>query len=768
MDRTHTYNLLEFDKVLNTVASLAQTSIGKEHIINLEAIFDIERTNKMLDITDEGIKLVTYSDSIIFSGKIDLEEYLKHVDVEGFLTSKELLDVINHIDVVKKIVKYRDSLKITDTPYFISLVEKLSILDELENELTRCIDNNGDVRDSASFEIRKYRKAISSKEVEVKNKLTQTMTKKKDMLSEHIITIRNNRQVLAVKSEYKHIFGGIIHDESISGQTVYIEPNECVPLNNSVVELNTKLRNEIEKVLRYLSSFIRNRITDIRQNLFVFKELDVMFAKARYALKINGVKANISTKCEIELINARHPLIDASEVVSNDIVIKNEKLMIITGANTGGKTITLKTVGLFALMNQVGLFISAHERSVLPIFDKVFTLMGDNQSLENNLSTFSSHVLDIKYILDNASSNSLVLLDEIGNGTNPSEGSALAIAVLETLCMRNCKTIATTHYNELKDYAQTKDYVMNASVKFDTKNLAPTYKLMLNVSGLSYALMISERLGLSKDVIDLASKVLEENGDNNTLLLDKVATEKVMIDEVKEALSIKEKELEELKIELEKQQREVAQNNEKIILRAKNEANKIIDDALKKSDSMMKKVSQAGKHHELLEEKQRLENEKHRLEEMKKKSEVELEVGDEVLVLPFESRATIKAKISDNEYEVVIGSIKSRVKKENLIFNHRNKNKKVKKVVASTTVNKKVGTSVDLRGMRVEEARIELSQYMDRVKLSKMHQVTIIHGYGTGAVRKMVNEYLKSHKYTFRSGGEGEGGSGATVVIFGD
>ncbi len=763
MDRMHTYNLLEFNKVLDLVSSLAHTSIGKEHIRNLEAIFDEEKVNKLLDITEEGIKLITFSDSIIFSGKIDLNAYLKHVEVDGFLSAKELLDFLNHIDIVKKINSYYNSLKMNEINYFSSLVDKLSLLTELEFELDRCIDVNGEVRDSASFEIRKYRKTITSKEVEVKNKLNQIMSSKSKMLSENIITIRNNRQVLAVKSEFKHIFGGIIHDESISGQTVYIEPEECVSINNTIFEVKSKLRNEIEKILRYLASFIKVRIDEIRQNLFVFKEIDVMFAKARYALSINAIRATISKDKGIELINARHPLIDNSEVVSNDIVLKEEKLMVITGANTGGKTITLKTVGLFALMNQVGLFISANERSVIPIFDKVFTLMGDNQSLENNLSTFSSHLLDLKFIVENSSKNSLVLLDEIGNGTNPSEGSALAIAILEYLCDKGCKTIATTHYNELKDYAHSKDYVMNASVKFDTKNLSPTYKLLLNTSGLSYALMISERLGLDKNIVKNANKILEENQDSNTVLLDNLANEKIKLEELKDSLSLKKQELTMMKELLEKQKQEMVLNEETILARAKSEANKIIDEALSKSQAMMKKFSKVNKHHELLEEKQRLELEKHRISEMKKQSDVALEVGDEVLVLPFESRATIKKVISDNEYEVMIGSIKSKVKKENLLFQSRVK-KKPNKVVVSSSVSRKANTKLDLRGLRVEEARIELSSYLDKVKLSNLSQVTIIHGYGTGAVRKMVFEYLKSNKYEFRSGGEGEGGSGATVV----
>ncbi len=763
MDRLHTYNLLEFNKVLELVCNLAQTSTGKEKIANLEAIFDSKKVEKLLDITDEGIRLVTFNDTITFSGKIDLENYLKHVEVDGFLTASEFLDIYNHISVIKQIISYDSSLEIESVDYFKNLVSKLTLLDELEEELKRCIDINGNIRDSASFEIRKYRKNITSKETEVKNKLSSVMNKKSSMLSENIITIRNNRQVLAVKSEYKHIFGGIIHDESISGQTVYIEPEECVTINNSIVEFKNKLKNEIEKILKYLSSYVKVRSSEIRENIYVFTELDVMFAKARYARGIDAVRLKTS-KSDINLISARHPLIDSSVVVSNDIIIKDEKLMVITGANTGGKTITLKTVGLFALMHQCGLFVSASTKSTIPIFDKVFTLMGDNQSLENNLSTFSSHILDIKYILENTSSNSLVLLDEIGNGTNPSEGSALAIAVLEALCDKGCKTIATTHYNELKEYAQANDYVMNASVKFDTKNLTPTYKLMLNTSGLSYALMISRRLGLSAAVVDNATKILEDNVDNNVYLLDKISAEKIELEELKTSLNEQLAEVEKLKEEIETKQLEVESSQYQIISRAKKEANTIIDDALKRSEAMISQISKTGKHHELLNQKKQLEAEKHRIENLtKESSSVELEIGDEVLVLPFETKGVIQKQINDNEYEVLIGSIKSKVKKANLIFNYRKK-KQVKKVKTTVNVSRKVNTSLDLRGMRALEASEELEQYFDKVKLSKLSQVIIIHGYGTGAVRKVVVEYLRSNNYQFRSGAEGEGGSGATVV----
>lgn len=763
MDRKYTYNILEFNKILALVSNQAQTSLGKEVINSLEAISDFSRVNKLLDITDEAYRILTYSDSLIFPGKVDIYNYLDHVDKDGYLQAIEFVDIVNHISIVKRIVKYHRELKVSDINYFDSIVKKISLLEELEEELSRCIDGDGSVRDSANVEIRKLRKSIVSRENEVKNKINQIMTSKKSMLSEHIVTVRNNRQVLAVKAEYKHVFGGLIHDESISGQTVYIEPDECVSLNNSVVELRSKLNNEIEKLLRYLSSFVKNRCEDIKTNLYVIKEIDVMFAKAKYAKMIDGYRIKISDEKFVNLINARHPLIDKGEVIENNIVFK-EDIMVITGANTGGKTITLKTVGLFALMNQVGLFVSCHRDSCIPIFDKVFTQMGDNQSLENNLSTFSSHILDLKFILENASKSSLVLLDEVGNGTNPNEGSALAIAILEELHERGSKVVATTHYNELKEYAASKDYVLSASVRFDTKKLTPTYKLILNSSGLSYALMISERLGISKNIVDNASNILENNLDKNMNLIEKLNEQKIAFEEEKADFEEEKKAFNKIKSELELKVNEVEQSGEKIIQRAKNEANKIIDEALKQSQIMMNTLSKEQKHHELLKGKKLLEDAKHKEEEMKKQSAKEIIVGDEVLVLPFESKAVVTKKISDNEYEIAMGSIKSVVKKDNLIFNYRSA--KTKTVSTSVNVNKSVNTKLDLRGLRVEEARIELESYLDKVKLSKLPYVTIVHGYGTGAVRNMVIDYLKSKRYSFRAGGAGEGGSGATVIEF--
>lgn len=764
MDRKYTYNILEFNKILELVSKEAQTSLAKEEILSLEAVGDINKVNSMLDITDEAYRILTFSDTIIFSGKVDIYSYLKHVEKDGFLQANEFVDIYNHISIIKKLFKFANELKIDNIDYFNKLISKLTVLEELEEELTRCIDHEGNIRDSASFEIRKLRKSIVTKENEVKNKINQIMISKKDMLSEHIITLRNNRQVLAVKAEYKHIFGGLIHDESISGQTVYIEPDACVTLNNSVVELRSKLNNEIEKILRYLSSYVKNRINEIETNLYVIKEIDLMFAKAKYAKKIDGYRIQISTDKSVRLIGSRHPLIDKTEVVANDIIFEKENIMVITGANTGGKTITLKTVGLFALMNQVGLFVSCNNNSCIPVFDKVFTQMGDNQSLENNLSTFSSHILDLKFIIENASSTSLVLLDEVGNGTNPNEGSALAIAILEELYNRGSKVIATTHYNELKEYATSNDYVLSASVRFDTKNLSPTYKLVLNSTGLSYALMISERLGISKAIVDNASNILENNMDQNMNLIEKLDAQKVEFEEAKSNFELEKKKFEIEKYELESKIIDIEQTSEKLIKRAKSEANAIIDEAIKQSEAMINTLTKEQKHHELLKSKQKLEEQMHHEEQLKKQSSKEILVGDEVLVLPFESKATVLKKISDNEYEIAMGSIKSVVKKENLIFNYRNK--KVKKQQATHVVNKSVSTKLDLRGFRVEEARIELENYLDKIKLSNLPFVTIVHGYGTGAVRSMVIEHLRSNKYNFRSGGAGEGGSGATVIEF--
>ncbi len=759
MDRKHTYELLEFNKVLTEVSKFATTRLAREVIENLEAVSDKEKVVSMLDITAEGYSIISKNDDFAFTGKTDIKAHLEHVKKNGFLVGEQLLDIVNHIENIKRLKKYFDGITSVSKEYFAKMMLKTSLLENVETELDRCVDNSGNIKDNASFEIRKYKKSISSKEVEVRNKINQVMNAKSKMLSENIVTIRNNRQVLAVKQEYKHVFGGLIHDESLSGQTIYVEPEECVSINNSIAELKVKLKNEIEKILIYLSKTINNTMVEFEQNLYAFTEIDLMFTKAKYALANNCYRLDISDN--INLIAAKHPLISPLEVIENDIVL-NENAMIITGANTGGKTVTLKTVGLYSLMNQCGLFVPCRDKSSLPIFDKVFAQMGDNQSLDNNLSTFSAHIMELKFILDNYSKNDLILLDEVGSGTNPNEGASLAIAIIDTIASKGAKVIATTHYNELKEYALKTPYVSSASVKFDEVNLVPTYKLMLNTVGISYALLISERLGVCKEVIDKARQVLIENTDENMLILDRINEEQTR-------LSIKEEQLEKMmKEQDEKYQRlkikesSIEDNADIMLKRAKEEANRIINEAVKKSDLIVKELSKDQKHHQARKRIEELENQKHQLEEKINNDNMVLQAGDDVLLLPFETKAKVVNVKSDNKIEILIGSIKSIVLRSDLIFANRSKKKKT--AVVSKTISKKVKSKVDLRGLRVVEAREVLDNYFDDVKLSKLHEITIVHGYGTGAVRKMVFEYLNENGYEYRSGQEGEGGSGATVV----
>ncbi len=759
MDRKHTYELLEFDLVLNELATHSSNILAKNAIFELEASNDSKEVEKLLNITEEAFSILSKNHDFTFTGKIDIYRHLEHVNKEGFLVGDELLDIINHIENVVKLTKYAKQVENKNNVYFISLVEKLSMLSNVATELERCINVHGDIKESASFEIRKLKKQISSKEVEVKNKLNTVMNKKSKMLSENIITIRNNRQVVAVKQEFKHIFGGLIHDESLSGQTIYVEPEECVQLNHNISELKVKLKNEIEKIFIYLSKTIDNSSEEFKQNLYVFKEVDLMFAKARYAIKHNSFRLRISE--DIKLYGARHPLIPRDEVVENDIILEN-RAMIITGANTGGKTVTLKTVGLFSLMNQCGLFCPTRDKSCIPIFNKIFAQMGDNQSLGNNLSTFSAHIMELKFILNNVNSKSLVLLDEVGSGTNPNEGSALAIAIIDSLINQGVRVFATTHYNEIKEYAIKNEKVSTASVKFDEINLNPTYRLLLDTVGVSYAILISERLGISKDIINKANKVLEENTDENMLILDRISEEKnkllVKEDEIKRLL-LEQKNLSET---LSIKESAIDSNATTIVKRAKEEANAIINDALKKSDSIVKELSKSQKHHQSRKKMKELEQEKFDLETRKSNDNIELIEGDEVLLLPFETKAKVLKVHNSKKIDISIGNIKSTVKRGDLIFNNRSNN--VKKAVVTRTVTKSIKNKLDLRGMRVYDAQLAIENYFDEAKLSKLSEVTVVHGYGTGAIRNCVVEFLDSNKYEYRSGGEGEGGSGSTIV----
>ncbi len=758
---------LEFDKIREIIAEFAASEIGRKKVLNLTPFIEMEKIDRHLSITDEALRLYSSYKSVPIYKLKDISDHIKRSEIGAILNIEELLDTYNLLENVMRVKLYQKKVELEDIVYFTEFCEGMDSIKDLRDEIERCIDESGFIKDSASFELRKIRREIKSKEASIKRKLDQIVSSQSNIMSEAIITIRNDRFVIPIKEEHKYTFKGIIHDQSSSGQTVYIEPQSTVDLNNQVSELGIKEQAEISRILMFLAGLVSSHSEILKQNMYFLGEIDLMFAKGKYAIETKSTRPSINDNDEIALLKARHPLIDKDEVVSNDIIIDNKhQTMIITGPNTGGKTVTLKTIGLLTLMAQSGIHVPCEKGSKVAVYEQIFADIGDRQSIELNLSTFSSHIVNIIGIIDSVNDKSLVLFDELGSGTDPKEGASLAISILEYTKEFGAKTIATTHYSEMKEYAKKQEYILNASVEFDMKRLVPTYKLLLGHSGHSNALDISKQLGMNSVVIDSAKTILESNMTESDKMLEIVERNMYEVRKKEEKLDKLQAEYEKLFAKVNERDLELAQIKAEYIKKAKVEANKIVDATQKEVEQLLKTVKEAEKGHQVTEAKKSLEQLKYKEMETKKKktSTMELMPGDVVEVLPFEQRAVLSKKLSNKEWEVLLGDMKTKVSVDNLVFNNRPKPEK--RARAAQKVNRNIPMKLDLRGKTVEDALRELDLYMDRVKLCNFPSVSIIHGHGTGAVRKAVVDFLKRNGYKCRYGGSGEGGTGATIVEF--
>ena len=605
------------------------------------------------------------------------------------------------------------------------------------------------------------------------------MNARKDKLTEPLITLRNGRFTLPVKAEFKNTFKGTIHDQSSSGHTTYIEPAEVVQLSNKLQALQVEEKAEIEKILRTLTNQVAEHAEPLNLNVDVIRQLDFMFAKGRYANQINAIMPRITTASTLKLIKARHPLIDQKEVIANDIVLEREaKAMVITGPNTGGKTVTLKTMGLLSLMMQSGLLIPAHPSSEMIIFDQIFADIGDEQSIEQSLSTFSSHMTNIVYITKNLTSNSLVLFDELGAGTDPKEGASLAMAILDYVKTRAKLTVATSHYSELKAYAYNETDVVNASVEFNVETLSPTYRLLLGVPGRSNAFEISKKLGLLETILKTAQAGNAANQTEVSELITKIEDKGLELDHLLQTTQLENKAALALKKDYEQKLEKFEKTKEKEIEKARLEGELAVKEARETAERIVKELREAKKHasvkdHELTEKLATLnEQEARHREKFKKKAHNEkpLEVGDEVMILSLARQGELVKLNKNGEWVVAMGVMTINIKSDDLQYiKPPDKPKKKHHGGGSMSVKgaTNVRSSLDLHGLRYEEAMRVLDQYFDQALLANYDTITIVHGFGTGALRKGVHKYLKGkNKYVrdFRYGGEAEGGMGATVV----
>ncbi|WP_280158463.1 endonuclease MutS2 [Priestia megaterium] len=781
------FHILEFNKVKEQLQKKVASSLGREKVANLIPSTQYEEVVKWQEATDEATTVLRLRGNVPLGGIFDVRPSVKRAEIGGTLSSNELLDVASTIYAARQVKQFIEQV-VEDEDLQLTIItehiEKLMPLPEVEQTIKMSIDENGTVLDGASDQLRGIRQKLRSTESRIREKLESLIrsSSAQKMLSDAIVTIRNERFVIPVKQEYRSAYGGIVHDQSSSGATLFIEPQTIVTLNNELQEAKVKEKQEIERILIALTIQVAEVANELRQNVYLLGELDFMFAKGRYSHELKASKPKMNDRGYIKLVKAKHPLIAQEDVVANDIELGDQYTsIVITGPNTGGKTVTLKTLGLFTLMAQAGLQVPALDGSEMAVFKHVFADIGDEQSIEQSLSTFSSHMVNIVDILQKVDHESLVLFDELGAGTDPQEGAALAISILDQVYERGARVVATTHYPELKAYGYNREGVVNASVEFDIETLSPTYKLLIGVPGRSNAFEISNRLGLSAEVIERAKGYIgSETNKVENMIASLEDSRRQSEHELEEAEELR-KEAQKLHKELQSQIIEFNEKRDKLYEKAEEKAQATVKAASEEAEKIisdLRKMSQKNhalvKEHELIEARKRLEDAVPTLEKSKKKPAVPkkqertLQAGDEVKVLSWGQKGTLVERVSNNEWQVQMGIMKMKVKEKDLEYISSPKPVETKPLATVKGKDYHVNLELDLRGERYENALIRVEKYIDDALLANYPRVSIIHGKGTGALRKGVQEYLKNHRSVknIRFGEASEGGSGVTVVEF--
>ena len=783
-----TLRVLEFQKILEMLAAHATSQGAKKRCLRLVPRKDLTEIVQLQAETRDASRRWEEYGSVGFSGVRELAEQLRLLEMGSPLNQRELLDVASVLETADQVQAYGARREAQEPDTLTDRFASLLPVRDVSTEIRRCILSEEDMADDASLNLKKIRKEILTCGSQLHQQLEKIVKREADKgtLMDALITMRGGRYCIPVKAEYRAKFPGMIHDQSQTGSTVFIEPMEIVNLNNRIKELEVEEHLEIEAILVNLSQMAAAVRDEIHTDLTLLTDLDFIFAKAKFAKSIKASEPILNTDGIVELKRAVHPLLERSTAVPVDIKLGDEyTVLIITGPNTGGKTVSLKTLGLLTLMAQAGLHIPAEYGSRVSVFEDVFADIGDEQSIEQNLSTFSSHMSNIVYIIQHATEHSLCLFDEPGGGTDPVEGAALAVSILSDLKARGVRVMATTHYTELKTYALSEPGVENASCEFDVASLRPTYRLMIGIPGNSNAFAISRRLGLPEYIIDSARASLDEDSVSMDQILTDLTETRRRMEKDQAELELYRKEAEELRKRLSAQEAKMAEKKEEILAKAREQARSILDDAKETADAAIRDYQKwvqnpaAADARRMEEERAALRKKKEALADKKEKKpeksghkDSDFQVGNLVKVLSLDTEGRI-VKLADSKglFTVEMGILTSRFPASDLLILAEEKvREKAPKVRAASegSFNKSLSfrPELNLLGKTVDEALIEVDKFLDDALLAHVETVRIVHGKGTGALRRAIHEHLRKLRYvkSYRLGEYGEGDSGVTIV----
>lgn len=758
------YEGLDFEVVKEAIAQHCSFSLSKDAILQAVPTFQYLVARRDLERGRQALKLYEHHESPIFAGIHDFYNVLKDIKKGKLVSEKELYDIAVFMGAYHNMQQYRKRIAI-DAPAIVDLIDSLSDHTSVKMEIEQKINANYEVKNDASAELFGIRKNIHHCEQEISKKTGEMINRYRDILMDTITTTRNNRTTLLVKSSDKHKIKGFIHDESASGQAVYIEPEALLVLNNRLQSLRANEKNEMQRILKELCQTVALHVDALLANLDTLTLLDTLFAKARWAFKMGAVYSELMENgTRLYFKDARHPLIDEQKVVANTYeIVAPYRHLLISGSNTGGKTVTLKTIGLFTIMSMSGFPVPC-EVAVVPLFDNVFVDVGDFQSILESLSTFSAHLSRLSEILEQATCHSLVLLDELGSGTDPSEGECLAIAILQYLVKHQIMSVATTHYSKVKEYAKAQDEILLSSVGFNLDTMTPTYKYRSGFSGNSNALEIAKRYHIKPEILAAAYALRKEGATHQEILLEKLEEDRLTLLDQQRRLMEEQAQWKRESERLEAQKKQAKQQQDTLLKTAYVSAEAIVESAREQADEVIQELRSMRdvKEHEIIET----------MAKLKPKEQVEPEaiceetfaLHDYVQVKGLQYQGEI-ISLKGNKATISTNGMRMNVKVSDLTHQQRPKVKKVASMSASTSAARPK-LECNVIGMRVSEALPIVEKYLDNALYHKMYQVTIVHGSGTGALRNAIQEYLKKQKYvdTFRLGGAFEGGLGATVV----